>query len=384
MKGTNLDTIPFIDLPEQFRALAPQIRAAMDKIFDDASFIQGPPVREFESAFARFCRARHCVAVHSGTAALHLALLACGVKPGDHVITAPNSFIATAEAIAFCGAVPRFVDVSPVSYNLDAAQLEHAITPRTTAIIPVHLYGQPADMDPILSIAARRGIPVIEDACQAHGATYKGRPVGTIGSVGCFSFYPGKNLGAAGDGGAIVTDNATIADKIAMMRDHGSHRKYEHDVLGHNFRLDSIQCAILSLKLPHLDNWNEKRKDRARYYTERLQDVAGVAPPVVATDRQSVFHLYAIRVSDRAHLEKQLHANKIQYGIHYPTPIHLQGAFAALNLKEGSFPVSEQLSKEVLSLPIFPALTESQQDRVIETIRLASKNLPPLATLGNT
>lgn len=360
--------IPFIDLPAQFRRLKSEIDEALAPIFSSTGFILGPQVAEFEESFARYLGAQHCVTVNSGTAALHLALLALGIGPGDEVITVANSFIATAEAISFAGATPRLVDADPVTYNIDPAQLEAAITGRTRAVIPVHLFGQPADMDPILEIARKHNLKVIEDACQAHGAVYKGRRVGTLADVACFSFYPGKNLGAAGDGGAIVTDMQDIADTVRLLRDHGSRKKYQHEIVGHNFRLDTVQAAILNVKLRYLDSWNEQRQQHAKFYNHLLADVPDVITPVVAPASQSVFHLYVVQVANRDTARKALSEANIQTGIHYPTPIHLQAAYRDLGYRQGDFPVSEKLAGRILSLPMYPELTESQQTRVAEVL----------------
>jgi dTDP-4-amino-4,6-dideoxygalactose transaminase len=362
---TSNSTVPFLNLPAQHAFLRDEIEAALEPIFRSAGFILGPEVAKFEANFAEFCQAQYCITLNSGTAALQLALMALGIGAGDEVITVPNSFIATAEAISFAGAIPRFVDVDPVSYNMDATQLEKAIGPRTKALIPVHLYGQAADMDPIMEVARRRGIKVIEDACQAHGALYKGRRVGGFGDIGCFSFYPGKNLGAAGDGGAIVTSEKSIAETVRKMRDHGSIKKYEHEIIGHNFRLDTLQSAILNIKLKYLEQWNESRRTRAEYYRQELSTVSSIGIPVVQSYGQPVWHLYVVRLSDRDACQKALLEARVQTGIHYPKPIHLQPAYKFLNLKPGSFPVSEQLSDEVLSLPMFPELTQDEQAQVV-------------------
>jgi dTDP-4-amino-4,6-dideoxygalactose transaminase len=360
--------VPFIDLPQQFRGLKSEIDNALEPIFSSTSFILGPAVAQFEQDFAEYLDVKHCVSVHSGTAALHLALLALGIGPGDEVITVANTFIATAEGISFAGATPRFVDVDPLTQTMDVAALEAAITPAVKAIIPVHLFGQPADMDPIMAIAAKHGIAVVEDACQAHGARYKGRRVGTIGDVGCFSFYPGKNLGAAGEGGAISTNKPELADAVRLIRDHGSSRKYHHQIVGHNFRFDSIQAAVLNVKLPHLDKWNQLRREHAAYYTEQLAGVEQIVTPTVADGREPVFHLYVIETSMRNAVQEKLTAAGIQTGIHYPMPVHLQPAYASLGYKPGSLPVSEALSQRILSLPMYPELTKQQQEHVVRSL----------------
>lgn len=362
------NTVPFIDLPAQFRSLKPEIDKALAPVFETTGFILGPAVKEFEEAFARYLDAKYCVTLNSGTAALHLALLALDIGPGDEVITVANSFIATAEAISFAGATPRFVDADPTTYNIDPSKLEAAITKKTKAIIPVHLFGQPADMDAICEIARKHNLKVIEDACQAHGATYKGTRVGTFSDVSCFSFYPGKNLGAAGDGGAIVTNNEEIAARIKLIRDHGSRKKYEHEIIGHNFRLDTVQAAILNVKLPYLDGWNDARRKHAAYYNSKLSGLAGVVTPQIAEYCQSVFHLYVVQVPNRTKVQQAMQEANVQTGIHYPLPIHLQPAYKDLGHRPGDFPVSEKLAEKILSLPMYAELTEAQQDRVVKVL----------------
>ncbi len=363
-----MEKVPFIDLPAQFRSLQSEINDALSGIFSTAGFILGPAVREFENEFANYLGVKECVSLHSGTAALHLALIACGIGPGDEVITAANSFVATAEGIEFSGAKTVLVDVVPETYNLNPELLESKITKNTKAIIPVHLYGQPADMDDINAIARKHGLRVIEDACQAHGATYRGKRVGTIGDIGCFSFYPGKNLGAAGEGGAIVSNSPELAERVRLLRDHGSRKKYEHEIVGHNFRLDTIQAAVLRIKLKHLDNWNAARKRAAAFYTSKLSAKENLILPETKSDRDHVFHLYVVRSESRAKLLESLNANNIQAGIHYPTPIHLQKAFSHLGYKAGDFPISEKHCATVLSLPMFAELTEAQQELVCKII----------------
>lgn len=347
-----------------------EVDRAFQAIFADTSFIMGKPVSEFEQEFAQYCGSKYCVTVHNGTAALHLALLAAGIGPGDEVITAANSFIATAEAISFAGATPVFVDCD-ANYNLDATKVEAKITAKTKAIIPVHLYGQPADMEPIMTLAKGRNLLVIEDACQGHGATYKGKRTGSIGDIGCFSFYPGKNLGAAGDGGAIVTNNEEFANRISLIRNHGSKVKYEHEIVGHNYRLDTLQAAVLKIKLPHLDEWNSLRIEAAQYYQAKLADERDLVLPAVAADRTHVYHLYVVRVKDRARVEQQLKASGVEFGIHYPKPIHLQKAYAEMGHARGDFPLTEQYADEILSLPMFPYITREQQDQVIDALKQA-------------
>jgi dTDP-4-amino-4,6-dideoxygalactose transaminase len=360
--------VPFVDLGAQTSALRKEIDAAVAAVLDGNNFVLGAAVDEFENAFARFLGVKHCVTVHSGTAALHLSLIASGIKPGDEVITVPNSFIATAEAIAFVGATPKFVDVDPHTYTMDPKLLGEALTPQTRAIIPVHLYGQPADMDPINAFAAKHGLKVIEDACQAHGARYKERMAGTLADAACFSFYPAKNLGAAGDGGAVVTNDSALAETVRLLRDHGSRKKYHHEIIGHNFRLDSIQAAVLSVKLPHLAEWNELRRKHAALYTKAFDCMERVVTPKINPDCESVFHLYVLQVPNRAEVEREFAAAGIQFGIHYPVPIHLQNAFRHLGLKLGQFPHSERLAHTIISLPMFPELSRRQIDSVIRVL----------------
>jgi dTDP-4-amino-4,6-dideoxygalactose transaminase len=291
------------------------------------------------------------------------------VGPGDEVITVPNTFIATTEAISQVGATPVFVDIHPDTCNIDVSRIEGKITEKTKAIIPVHLYGQPADMDPILEIAQKQGIAVIEDACQAHGALYKDRKAGSMGAVGCFSFYPGKNLGAYGDGGAIVTQDENIANKIRMIRDHGQEKKYFHQMEGYNGRLDAIQAGVLRIKLKRLDNWNQSRRENAAYYNEVLSEIEGVTLPVEADFARSVYHLYVIQVDQREALQDFLNTKDIATGLHYPLPLHLQQAYAHLGYKAGDFPVTEEVAGRLLSLPMFPELTNEQMDYVAKSIK---------------
>jgi dTDP-4-amino-4,6-dideoxygalactose transaminase len=363
------NVVPFLDLPGQFRALQDEIDAALKPIFSSAGFIMGPQVAEFEKHFAEYIGVSDCVSLHSGTAALHLALLALGVGPGDEVITAANSFVATTEAIAFVGAKPVLVDADPLTYNIDTTLIEAAITPATKVIMPVHLYGQLANMDAIMRLARKYKLFVVEDACQAHGAQMKGKMAGSYGDLAAFSFYPGKNLGAAGDGGAVVTNNPQLAEKVRLLRDHGSRKKYEHEIVGHNFRLDTIQAAILNIKLKHLNAWNEARMRNAQYYTAALSNVSGLLTPSVTT--HSVFHLYVVRVKNRKAVQESMNAGGVQTGIHYPTPIHMQPAFSYLGYGKGDFPVSESAASEILSLPMYAELTQPQMDRVIEALKTA-------------
>jgi dTDP-4-amino-4,6-dideoxygalactose transaminase len=378
--------IPFIDLPLQHRALEEELIQVFRDVLRTASFIGGPQVQAFEEEFAAFCGSRYCVGVNSGTDALRFALIAAGVGPGHAVITVPNTFIATVEAISQAGATPLFVDVDEKTHNIDPAKLEvllekrlapHAssLTPRPKAIIPVHLYGQPADMDPILEVAARYGLFVLEDACQAHGAEYfskrekRWRKCGTMGLAAAFSFYPGKNLGACGEGGAVSTDNTELARTIRMLRDHGQAKKYYHDIDGYNGRLDALQAGWLRVKLRHLAEWNQSRRENARRYNDLLRNLEGVTPPLEPLYSRAVHHLYVIRAQGRDALQRHLAEQGIATGIHYPVPIHLQNACAHLGYIEGDFPVSERLARGILSLPMYPELTYDQQRRVVESVR---------------
>jgi dTDP-4-amino-4,6-dideoxygalactose transaminase len=359
--------IPFVDLRSQYLDLKTEIDAAVMRVLETGQFVLGPEVEAFEREFAALCMATSGIAVNTGTSALHLALLAAGVGPGDEVITVPFTFVATAAAIGYTGATPVFVDIDPVTYTIDVRQIEGAITSRTKAIVPVHLYGQAADMDPIMAIAAQHGLMVIEDACQAHGALYKGRPVGAIGDAGCFSFYPGKNLGAYGEGGLVVTSRADVARDIRMRRDWGAEQKYHHVLKGFNYRMEGMQGAILRVKLRRLAEWTDARRAHAALYRERLAD-SGVTVPVEAPYSRHVYHVFAVRTPDRATLQRTLQSHGVSTGIHYPIPVHLQPAWAELKYAEGSFPESERASREVLSLPMFPELTPSQIEQVCAAV----------------
>lgn len=364
-------TVPFLDLKAQYQTIKDEVRPAIDRVLDSCAFVLGDEVAAFEREFAAYCGTSHAVAVNTGTSALHLALLAAKVGPGDEVITVPFTFVATAAAIRYTGARPVFVDIDPISFTMDVRQLEAAITPRTKAIIPVHLYGQPADMDPILDVARRRHLTVIEDAAQAHGADYKGRRVGSLGDMGCFSFYPGKNLGAYGEGGMVVTGNSEYARTIAMMRDWGQTKKYHHVLPGFNYRLEGIQGAVLRVKLRHLEAWTEARRACAGRYDMRLSG-DGVTLPAAIADRRHVYHVYAIRVPARDQFQQALHVKGVQTGIHYPIPVHLQPAHADLGYKEGDFPETERAANEVLSLPMYAELTSALQDQVVQAVREGS------------
>ncbi|HKR02214.1 MAG TPA: DegT/DnrJ/EryC1/StrS family aminotransferase [Pyrinomonadaceae bacterium] len=359
--------VPFVDLQAQYRSIKAEVDAGIARVIESASFVLGREVEAFEAAFAEYVGARFCVGVNNGTAAIQLAVTACGLGPGDEVIVPANTFFASAEAVSTAGATPVFVDADPVSYNIDVSKIEAAITGRTRAILPVHLYGQPADLDPIFELARRRGLIVIEDAAQAHGARYKGKRVGALGRAGCFSFYPGKNLGAYGEGGAVVTNDEEVARRLRLLRDHGSARKYHHEIIAYNFRLEGIQGAVLNAKLPHLDEWNNLRRQHAASYNELLRE-SGLVLPKVPPDVEPVYHLYVVQTEERDRLQKTLSEAGVQTGIHYPIPIHLQPAYASLDYKVGDFPEAESQATRVLSLPMFPELTESQIMHVAKTI----------------
>jgi len=360
--------IPFLDLKAQYRAIKPDVDAAIGRVLESCEFTLGSEVVAFEEEFAAYCGARFGMGVNSGTSALHLALLAAGVGPGDEVITVPFTFVATVSAICYTGARPVFVDIDPERYTIDPARLEAAVTARTRAILPVHLYGQPADMDPILEVARRHGLAVIEDAAQAHGAAYRARPAGSLGGMACFSFYPGKNLGAYGEGGMVVTSDPEYARTVRMLRDWGAERKYHHVLKGYNYRLEGIQGAVLRVKLRHLEAWTEGRRAAAARYDAGLVE-AGVGTPRAADDVRHVYHIYAVRTANREALQQGLHAEGIQTGIHYPFPIHLLPAFADLGYRSGDFPHAERAAAEVLSLPMFPELTPEQIGTVCDAVR---------------
>jgi dTDP-4-amino-4,6-dideoxygalactose transaminase len=370
--------VPFVDLQAQYRAIKGEVDEAIARVVESAAFILGREVEAFESAFAEYLGARFCVGVSNGTAAIQLAVTACGIGAGDEVIVPANTFFATAEAVSTAGATPVFVDADPISYTIDVNRIEAAITERTRAIIPVHLYGQAADLDPIFELAARHDLAVIEDAAQAHGALYKGRRVGARGRANCFSFYPGKNLGAYGEGGAVVTDDAEVARRLRLLRDHGSEQKYRHEIVGYNFRLEGLQGAVLNVKLKYLDGWNDLRRAHAARYRELLAGAHGssnesalVLPQELPYARH-IYHLYVVQTAERDALQKHLSAAEIQTGIHYPVPVHLQPAYRALGHKPGDFPEAERQAARVLSLPMFPELSDEQIARVAEALHAFS------------
>jgi dTDP-4-amino-4,6-dideoxygalactose transaminase/acetyltransferase-like isoleucine patch superfamily enzyme len=385
------NTVPFLDLVAPHLELEQELVSAFRHSLRTAGFVGGAVVGEFEREFANACDASHAIAVSSGTDALRFALMACGIEPGDVVLTVPHTFIATTEAISQAGATPEFVDIDEDTYNMSAGRLEQFLEEQctrdksgrlislrsgrpVTAVVPVHLYGQMADMDRILGLAARYGLTVVEDACQAHGAEYFSKErngwmkAGSMGRAAAFSFYPGKNLGACGEGGAVTTNDAEVAAKVKMLRDHGQVKKYYHDVEGYNGRLDAIQCAILLAKLPHLAAWNTGRRERAAEYGRLLAGVEGIGLPHEPSWSRAVYHLYVIRTADREGMMEHLKSAGIGTGIHYPIPLHLQKAYAALNYGPGDFPVTERVAGEILSLPMFPQLTAQQQGRVVEEV----------------
>lgn len=360
--------VPFLDLKAQYESIRDEIGTALQKVLDKTAFAGGPFVEKFEKEFASFCQCDFAIGVGSGTDALWMVLLGMGIGEGDEVITTPNTFIATAEAISFSGAIPVFVDIDERTYTMNPDLLERAITPKTKAVIPVHLFGQMADMDHIMQIARTHGLFVVEDACQAHGAEYKQRRAGSIGDAGCFSFYPGKNLGAYGEAGAIATNNAELAEKMRMSRDHGQAKKYYHSIIGWNARMDGFQGAVLSVKLKHLPAWNEARRKNAQLYDELLTDVDNVIVPMEADCTKHVYHIYAICTKNRDALIKTLAEKDISCGIHYPVPIHLQEAYKFLGYKKGCFSVSEKCAEELVSLPMFPELRGEHIETVTEEI----------------
>jgi dTDP-4-amino-4,6-dideoxygalactose transaminase len=364
-------SVPFLNLRAHHAPFRDELDRVIGEVIDSAAFAGGPFVEKFEEDFAAYCDCEHAIGVGSGTEALWLSLLACGVGAGDEVITVPNTFMATAEAITYCGARPVFVDVDEHTYTMDPAGLEKAVTARTKAIVPVHLFGQPADMDPILEFAGERDLFVIEDAAQAHGAEYKGRKVGTLGHTGCFSFYPGKNLGAFGEAGAIVTNSSDLRERICTLRDHGQVRKYHHTMVGWNCRMDGIQAAVLRVKLRYLESGNSLRRSHALKYNEILEGIDEVVIPLEAPYSRHVYHIYAVRVQERNEVMGLLKEKGIQCGVHYPVPVHLQKAYRSLGYKAGAFPVAEQTALEVISLPMFPELTEGQVESVVRNLKEA-------------
>lgn len=361
--------VPFLNLKVQYQSLREPINAAIQEVLDATAFAGGPFVEKFEKEFAAYCGCKHAAGVGNGTDALWFALLALGIGPGDEVITVPHTFIATAEAISLTGAKPVFVDIDEVTYTMAPERIEAAITPRTRAIIPVHLYGQTADMDPIVGVARQHGLAVIEDACQAHGARYRNQPAGSLADIACFSFYPGKNLGAYGEAGGVVSNREDLIAKIKVLRDHGQPRKYMHSVIGWNGRMDGIQGAVLSVKLKHLDTANNARRRHAARYAELLAGIPSLILPAEAPFARHVYHVYAVRCPQRDHVLQKLAERGVHGGIHYPVPLHLQAAYSELKLTQGMFPVSERCAAEELSLPMFPELTDEQVEYVASQVR---------------
>jgi len=360
--------VPFLDLKAHHAPMIDEFDGAIREVIESSAFAGGPFVERFEEEFAAYCGSKYAIGVGNGTDALWLALLALGIGEGDEVITVPNTFIATAEAVTYCKAKPVFVDVDETTFTMNPAELKKSLTARTKAIIPVHLFGQPADMDPILEFARAHGLFVIEDAAQAHGAEYKGRRAGTMGDAGCFSFYPGKNLGAFGEAGAVVTNDAELQNKIQILRDHGQARKYSHTLVGWNCRMDGIQAAVLSIKLRHLERGNLLRREHALQYNQAFAGIEEVATPFETNYARHVYHVYATRVQERDEVRRRLAEKGIGCAVHYPIPIHLQEACRNLGYTAGAFPVAESLAEEFLSLPMFPELTEEQIEYVAHCV----------------
>ncbi len=361
--------VPYLDLKAQYQSIKPEIDAAIARVLDSCQFVLGAEAAAFEQDFAAYCGTTQCIALNSGTSALHLALLAAGVGPGDEVITVPFTFVASVAAVEYAGARPVLVDIDPHSFTMDPSAIEAAITSRTKAILPVHLYGQPADMDPIMEIARRHDLVVIEDAAQAHGARYKGRPVGSIGDLACFSFYPAKNLGAYGEGGAVTTSNPEYARTVRTLRDWGQDRKYHHVLRGYNYRMEGFQGAILRVKLRHLEQWTEARRAIARQYNELLADCGVVETPKEMSWARHVYHVYTLRTDDRNALQAALLAEGIQTGVHYAIPVHLQPAYADLGYSTGTFPQSEKAARQVLCLPMHPELSRNKVEEVAAAVK---------------
>ena len=359
IKQTDMEPVRYLDLQAQYDGIRAEVLAALRDICESGRFAQGPATADFEAKFAAYCEVDHCVSLNSGTSALHLALRCLDIGPGDEVVTVGMTFIGTAWAISYVGATPVFVDIDPERRTMSPSELKKAITPRTKAIIPVHLYGTPADMDPIKAIADRHGLPVIEDAAQAHGARYHGKRIGQFGQIACFSFYPSKNLGAYGEGGALVTNDRSIAERARSLRDHAQSQKYLHDELGYNYRMDSFQAAVLAIKLKRLDAWNAARADLAAYYTQLLKN-SSYKLPMTPSDSECVWHCYVIETPERDRVRRILDDAGIETAIHYPLPVHLQKAYAYLGYKPGDHPVTESLCQQCLSLPIYPELSRDE------------------------
>ena len=367
-QASEIEMIPIVDLKKQYESIKTEIDSAIKDVIDSCQFILGKRVEAFEADFATYCQSRYALGVNSGTSALHLALLAAGVGPGDEVITVSYTFVATAAAICYVGAKPVFVDIDPRNCNIDPAKIEAAITPKTKAIVPVHLYGSCADMDPILDVARRHNLIVIEDAAQAHGAEYKGRRAGSMGELACFSFYPGKNLGAYGEGGAVVTSDERYVEHLKQLRDQGQSEKYYHPVVGYNYRMEAIQGAVLGVKLKHLDGWNQRRQKLAEVYRRELA-VSGLRLLEELPDTKSVHHIFPLFTEQRDDLRAYLQEAGISTALHYPVPIHLQPAYRHLGYGEGDFPETERACKEVLSLPIYPELADEAVLSIVDSVR---------------
>jgi dTDP-4-amino-4,6-dideoxygalactose transaminase len=359
--------VPLSDLRAQYNRIAPELMNAVHEALESTAYVLGPKVQQFEKDFAAYCGAKHCIGVNSGTSALHLALICAGVKHGDEVITVPMTFIATSWAISYCGATPKFVDVDSVTFTMDVSKVEQAITAKTKAILPVHLYGQPADMGPLMELANKHGIPVIEDCAQAHGSNVRGKRVGNHGLAGCFSFYPGKNLGAFGEAGAIITNDDAVANRCRALRDHAQTKRYHHAEIGFNYRMEGVQGAVLGVKLKHLEHWTEARSILADRYHKLLADLP-LELPVTAADRRHVWHLFVVMHKDRDAIQAALAARGIQTGLHYPIPLHLQEAYKHLGYNAGDFPIAERVGRECLTLPLFAEMTVPQQNAVIDSL----------------
>jgi dTDP-4-amino-4,6-dideoxygalactose transaminase len=366
--------VPFVDLLPQYKEIKKEINVGLKNVFEKANFILGQEVKDFENEFAQYCDAKYGIGVNSGTDALHLALRALGIKEGDEVIVPAFTFIATALAVSYTGAKPVFVDIEEDIYNIDPEKIKNAITPRTKAILPVHLYGQAANLKEILGVANAQNVPVIEDCAQAHGALYQNKKIGSFGTAGCFSFYPTKGLGAFGDGGMIVTSDESFYKKVLMLRDYGRKDRYEHIIKGYNSRLDTVQAVVLSAKLKRFDEWNKKRVEASQYYNKFLRKIKGVIAPVTRSDRTHVFQTFAIRTQRRDEVCQKLQASEIGALIHYPIPLHLQPAYAELGYKQGDFPVSEKVASEILSIPMFPHISKKQIGYVCTTLKEFLKN----------
>jgi len=371
MKQRNNKVIPFLDLQAQYQNIKPEIDRAIFEVLNQSSYIRGPAVEQFETDFAAYCETQYAVGCNSGTSALHLALRSFDIGPGDEVITVSHTFIATVWAILYCGAVPIFVDVDPVTRTIDTAKIEYKVTERTKAIIPVHLYGHPADMDSVIITANKYNLKVIEDAAQAHGARYKGRRVGSIGHIGCFSFYPGKNLGAYGEGGAVVTNDSHLADKVKMICDHGQKKRYHHNLIGYNYRMDGIQGAVLGVKLKYLDQWNSDRRAIAAKYDQLLSDATDLVRPVSAGYAYHVYHHYVVEVKKRKTIKKFLEDSGISCGLHYPIPVHRQKIYSDLKLVQPHLPNSNKIASRCLSLPIYPEMSAADLEIVCNTLKMA-------------